>query len=209
MDRTRVVAAVTAVPNRLDAAEEVVEQLRSQGCFDVELLVWEGEVGYRGMVANERRAFEFMLSTDAEWGLLLHDDTVIADDFQSKVLARLDEAEEQFDARAVSFFMFGEQTKAKGERWLKRKGKTFRNEQALALDSGLIQGLVDYSWTHGHEFKHTDMLISTYLARHEIDVYNTVPDLVNHRLEIPSTVGHNPVIFGRERASKSFSPEGT
>ncbi len=200
--------AITAVPNRVEAAEFVRASLMLENLWPVEVVVHTGEVGYKGMIENERRAFEMMLGQDSDWCLLLHEDVVPAEKVQEKVLDRISALSTLApDAKVISFFVPGgvnDGSRKSESGWLTRKGKDFGWEQALCMSSEIAQKFVEFSWRHSWKEKHSDNVIAKFLKEEQETVYYPVPGLFDHRLDIGSTVGHGWQMFGRPRNSPSF-----
>lgn len=176
----------------------------------------------RGTVEGHIRALRMGFNSGEEWVLMMQDDILFAHDFERKALARLEEAA-KFNPkmRVIQFYHYSDGgEKSLGVRWYKLKGRSFMWDQAVAYRFDFLRSYLRWIDDGGHESGYVttsgrldskmghDALVGLYLKETKEDYWITCPHLVQHNIEMQSTLGTGKAPFGRFRDSKLFDAEG-
>jgi hypothetical protein len=183
---------VMAHPSRAAAAHRLADQLA-----DLEpVVVLDPDPA--GPPSAMRTLLRVCATLDAsEPTLLLQDDAVPCDGFVDAAPA----AFRALDERAVVAFYVGPIYRAIPDlRRCAARGATLGylgNREyvplvAAALPAGLLYGFASWARRNLHaDFRHDDEAVGAYCRNHGVDVWSTVPCLVDHDNTHESIVGHN------------------
>jgi len=198
-----VVFAVRTVPERSRALAETLESLR-----EGEVLVTVDE-GLRGVTWTAARVLALALATDAEWVCVLPDDLVYCRDFPAVV--------EELSSRTAQAVLVlysqaaprGRVVEAHGELVLRarradqllavplmrrRAAEVFRAELAHRAEAGARRDFDGVGARLAYEQGWPSAVVW--------------PNLVDHRLDLPSALGNPPTVCGRPRWSAWFPGPG-
>ncbi|MFN7135085.1 MAG: hypothetical protein ACK4N5_23620 [Myxococcales bacterium] len=163
----------------------------------------------RDVLRNELRVLRRLLALGggATWLVVLEDDIILCRDFVAEATARLTDARAT-DKRIVSFYSARRvvaAATARGERWVRLQPRAFRNTQAVAWTPALAAAFLAWAPARLGAYRNwTDVLIGDFLAARGEPMWLTAPSLVDHRTDLPSTLGHPVRVGGRPRVAAAF-----
>lgn len=147
---------------------------------------------------------------DSDYGLVLHDDIILCDDFEDKLGDRLEEAA-QLGYDCVTFYSPRKadlEALQEGKRWRRLSASAFRAEECLAMSGDLINRYLNWLPGGRHENRGWhDYQLSRFFMQFRIPVWTCVPNLVDHDNETRSLMRHPKTVGGRPRVSTTWSPD--
>ncbi len=152
-----------------------------------------------GIWENCKRAWR-LRNTGAAWHVVIQDDAIVCDDFHSRALAALEEAEKH-GCDAVSFF-FGKRIAMQGvaKKALEAgysQSKWIHWGLAICLRAELIEPMIAFG--DKMNIPQDDARIANFIKSKGLKCYYPMPSLVDHRIG-PSLVGDK----GTGRCAYSF-----
>jgi len=161
----------------------------------------------KGTVWSHVKALRQGFESGARWIVMFQDDIILCNDFYSKALKRIEEAE-LLGFKLFQYFRpmdFPEDDR----RWQIEKGATYLWDQAAAFRYDFARKWLswasDYEDTYYDEKEGHDSLLGKYLKEVKQDYAICVPNLVDHNIDMDSTLGTAKNCFGRPRNSRTFS----
>ncbi|MHC1575431.1 MAG: hypothetical protein ACXQTY_06495 [Candidatus Methanogasteraceae archaeon] len=142
-----------------------------------------------------------------DWGMVLHDDIILCDDFMDTLKSKLIESA---DRRFISLYSPRKTallSMEKGKAWHRDAPSSFLGEEAIIMRGDLIEEYLD--WLPEGRLKNRvwyDEQLQMFLRDLREPVWICVPNLIDHATDIlPSLVGHPAMCFGKSRRSTTFS----
>lgn len=164
----------------------------------------------RALLQSHLKSWANGLKQQTKWVAVAEDDIILTADLGGKLRRILAEAEWS-GYRVVNLYSNYQadvDAMARGKTWRKHPGRSFRNEQFLVMRREVVERLVDYfhqADLSKYDRHWSDVFISDFFKRERIDVWITLPNLVNHMNE-KSSIGHPQLIAGKPRKSRTFQP---
>ena len=190
-------ATIMTHPSRLAEAAALKEKLHADVGMSVDQEMLGAWPNFRSICLSTSRY--------ATHHLILQDDILPSADLLSTVLRVA------YQNRAQIISLFGrrrviERACERGDSWCVMNGLSWG--QALCLPRLLIKPFVIWCDQNVRpEYKHDDARLSLYALHHDLDIWYTVPCLVEH-LELPSIQGNPVRIGGKPRTAKVFLGDG-
>lgn len=193
---------VVTYPPRLEMAKKLVNDIGG----DVDLFV---DNDCKGIKWSHYHAWKMGLESGADWVCLMQDDAILCNNFRVKAEKRIDEAEE-LGFKIFQFFNFRAWPEDRlGERWDIFPGGDIMCDLANVMRFDLLRRFLRFYESRYDEYKKTycDQILQDFMRISGEQGVSTLPHLVDHNVEVKSSVGTGAKIFGWYRTSKCFSVE--
>jgi hypothetical protein len=162
-------------------------------------------------------AWKGLLGVDCDWEVVLEDDTILCSGFAAKVRARLEEAD-AMGAEVVQFSRFDQEAPHKDPRWIWHPAGKFMVTLANGYKRGFAERLCEsietskeelFGFSRGQEVSSSDAYVRDFLKLSKTKFLESIPNLAQHDVDMPSSLGRATVVFGRKRISRRYDPEGS
>ena len=200
-------ACIQAVESRLPYVHQsIIPALTKHGIDKVEIFCDYGRIG---PLWNSKRIWESIVKEDAPI-LVCQDDVVFHNSFKDSI-AEILQHFASGDMQAASLFvpprkLYAEHF-ARGFNFI--ENYDFLWMPAMILTPAFCRGLLRHAETSSHK-KHDDCVVGDYSKESGVPVFNCLPSLVQHNLNIKSTLGTPKAIGCIERRTyvweKSIAP---
>jgi len=194
---------VVTYPPRLEMAKKLAEDIGG----DVEIFVDEQ---CQGIKWSHFQSWKKGLESGDDWICLMQDDAILCNDFRRKAEARIEEAE-KLGYRFFQFFNFRMWPEDRlEERWDIYPGGDVMCDLANVFRYDLLRKFLRFYESKYDEYKKTycDSILQDFMKVSEINGISTLPHLIDHNVDVKSSIGTGAKIFGWYRTSKCFSKEG-
>lgn len=195
---------IQAVDSRLPFINSMmIPAIRKTGCLFEPVVMVDTE--RRGPAWNAKRIWRAIAESGVP-GLCLQDDVILHKDF-GKVFPAISGHVHQGTMKAVS--LFAPPRKIMAEAY--RAGHNFVENydflwlQAIVLTPEFCAGL--YQYAELHESIHDDTILGEYSRKAGLPVWNTLPSLVQHDLNVKSTMGTGRSCGGVKRRTILWEKE--
>jgi len=194
--------AIQCVPEREARVTQMVAELTNMG---FENIITFYDYDHIGMIWNRKRILNHDYGTDGDYVLVLQDDLLFAENFQYHLENLVD-----IKYPVISLFCpprkYYEAEAEIGTRLYREKN--FLWDQAMLFRKDYRQGLFNYEFSESElkeiAGKHIDVMISVYSKNTKQYVAITIPAIVQHDLEIKSSIGTGAKIGKNKRESRLF-----
>lgn len=178
--------SIQAVPERTQYIQNhIIPELQKQGNYQIKIFT---DYEKRGPLWNALRIWND-IKDDSEPSLILQDDIVIHSEL-STFLPDLTAHVQTDDCLGISLFAPPRKIMRKSFDQGKNMIKNFKFLwlQAIILNPKYIRELTYFAGNY--ELRHDDLVLQRFSQRQKIAIWNILPSLVQHNLNIKSIMGH-------------------
>lgn len=196
---------IITYPPRLDQAMELKNGIGG------EVLVFNDK-DCKGIRWAHLEAWKMMFNTGSDWLCLMQDDAILCNNFREKLVNRIEIAE----SRGYKFFQLFNFHSASEEQW--QDGWEVYPGSNMMCDLGnvfkfdlLRKLIVFYSENYNDprfDERSCDDIIARFLSSNKVKAIATIPNLIDHDIDIKSSKNTPAKIGNTLRVSKSFSKDG-
>lgn len=186
---------IVTIPERLEYSESL--KMATGATLYVDMV--------KDLSYNHYQAWGDLYESQEEYVLLLQDDIRLKSNF----LSRVEEVIKDMQHNCYQFVSLYSNRKedsdqlANGNAYY--KAKQWLNEQAVIVHRDILPGYSQFFEKNREKYKHWhDLLWRDYCKEKGIDIWIKIPNLVDHRLDIKSSVGHPSAPGGIKRQSRTF-----
>lgn len=187
---------IVTIPTRYEMAKKLATITNGEIVLD--------EIG--NLADNHCRAWQKGFDSGEDYVLVLQDDVILADDFMNKL------SNIQVDMLKSNYLFVSLYSNRKEDTEALARGdhyyiaKQWLNEQGVIMDRRILYSYLAYYAKNHLKYKHSwhDQLLQDFCKQYRIDIRVRVPNIVNHRTDVKSSVGHPSKTKGMLRTSRTF-----